>query len=80
VLYFRADQTPEAPHVTWIFLMMLGMIIGSIIIELVLPMRVKERLGAIICWGMMAVTMTFIALSTVGLIYIIGTKVLGIGA
>ena len=65
---------------TWIFLMMLGMIAGSIVIELVLPMRVKERLGAMICWGMMAITMTFIALSTVGLIYIIGTKVLGIGA
>ena len=33
---------------TWIFLMMLGMIVGSIIIERILPQRTKDRLGAAI--------------------------------
>jgi hypothetical protein len=58
----------------WIIFVMLGMIAGSWIIELILPMKVKERLGALICWSMMAVTMTFLGLSTVALIYVIATQ------
>ena len=55
----------------WIFLVMLAMIAGSIVIELILPMRVKERLGAGICWSMMAVTMTFLGASTLGLLFVV---------
>jgi hypothetical protein len=58
----------------WIIFVMLGMIVGSWIIELILPMKLKERLGAAICWGMMAVTMTFLGLSTLALIYVIATQ------
>lgn len=53
---------------TWIFLMMLGMIGGSIVAERILPQRTKDRMGAMICWGMMAITMTFLGLSAIGLI------------
>ncbi len=53
---------------TWIFLMMLGMIGGSIVVERILPQRTKDRMGAMICWGMMAITMTFLGLSAIGLI------------
>ncbi len=52
----------------FIFLVMLGMIVGSIIIEMILPQATKDRLGAMICWGMMALTMTFLGLSTLGLL------------
>ncbi len=58
----------------WIIFVMLGMIGGSIVVELILPMSIKERLGAMICWAMMAVTMTFLGLSTVALIYVIATQ------
>ncbi len=61
---------------TWIFLMMLGMIIGSIIIERILPQPTKDRLGAAICWCMMALTMSFLTLSAFGLIYITVTEYL----
>lgn len=54
---------------SFIILAMLGMILGSIIVELVLPQGLKDRLGGWICWGMMAFTMTFLALSTVLLVY-----------
>jgi hypothetical protein len=54
--------------VGFIFLVMLGMIVGSIVIELILPQGAKDRLGAAICWSMMALTMTFLGLATVGLL------------
>ncbi len=52
----------------FIVLVMLGMIAGSVLVEMVLPQGTKDRLGAMICWGMMAITMTFLGLSTVGLL------------
>ena len=52
----------------FIFLVMLAMIVGSIVIEMILPQAAKDRLGAMICWGMMILTMTFLGLSTVGLL------------
>ena len=55
---------------SWIFLMMLAMIGGSIMVELVLPMRIKQTLGNGICWIMMAVTMTSLGLATLGLLYV----------
>jgi hypothetical protein len=54
--------------VGFIFLVMLAMIIGAFVIEAILPQRAKDRLGAMICWGMMSITMTFLGLSTVGLL------------
>ena len=60
----------------WILLVMLGMIGGSIVVELILPHTIKERLGAVICWMMMAVTMTFLGLATVGLVVVLYTQVL----
>jgi hypothetical protein len=60
---------------TFIFGMMLALIVGSIVLELILPMRVKQRLGVVICWGMMAFTMTFLVASTVGLAGILGTLI-----
>ncbi len=59
----------------WIFLVMLSMIVASLILEKILPMRVKEAAGAAICWSLMAVTMAFLGLSTVGLIWVVGTRV-----
>jgi hypothetical protein len=59
-----------------IFGTMLGLIIASIVLELILPTSIKERLGVAICWTMMAITMTFLGLSTVGLVAIIGYQVL----
>ena len=59
---------------TWIFLMMLGMIIGSILVELILPMRFKQALGNGICWIMMAVTMSSLGLATLGLLYVTWTE------
>ena len=53
---------------SWIFVTMLGMILGSILLERVLPLGAKDRLGAVICWSMMAITMSFLVLSTVGLV------------
>ncbi len=47
---------------------MLGMILGSIVIERILPQNTKDRLGAAICWSMMAITMAFLVLSSVGLV------------
>ena len=52
----------------FIFLVMLSMIAGAFVIEFILPQRAKDRLGAVICWGMMSLTMTFLGLSTIGLI------------
>ena len=59
---------------TWIFMVMLGMITGSIIVERILPQRTKDRLGAVICWCMMAITMSFLTLSAVGLIFVTVTN------
>jgi hypothetical protein len=53
----------------FVLIAMLAMIGGSIVVEIVLPQPIKDRLGAAICWGMMAITMTFLGISTVGLIY-----------
>jgi hypothetical protein len=61
---------------TWIFLMMLGMIVGSIIIEQILPQRAKDRLGGFICWGMMAVTMFFLMAAAAGLVWVTITEFL----
>jgi hypothetical protein len=54
--------------VAFIFLVMLGMIVGSVVVEMILPQATKDRLGSMICWGMMSLTMTFLGLSTVGLL------------
>lgn len=55
---------------TWIFMVMLGMIVGSIAVERILPQRTKDKLGAVICWLMMAITMSFLGLSAVGLVIV----------
>ena len=52
----------------FIFLAMLGMIVGSIVVEFVLPQGLKDRVGTLVCWGMMGVTMAFLILSTIGLL------------
>jgi hypothetical protein len=44
------------------------MIAGSIVIEFILPLAVKDRVGTAVCWGMMGVTMAFLILSTIGLL------------
>ena len=59
---------------TWILLMMLAMIVGSIIVERILPQPTKDRLGAMICWGMMAFTMTFLGMAALGLIFVTVTN------
>jgi len=61
---------------TFIVSMMLGLIVVSIIAELILPTALKSRLGTVITWGMMAITMTFLGLSTLGLIYVAWTNIL----
>ncbi len=52
----------------FIFLVMLAMIAGAFVVEMILPKAAKDRLGSMICWGMMSVTMTFLGLSTLGLL------------
>jgi len=59
---------------TWILLMMLTMIGGSIIVERILPQATNDRLGAMICWGMMAFTMTFLGMAALGLIFVTVTN------
>ncbi len=59
---------------SWIFVVMLALIGGSYMVEKVLPFALKERLGVAACWTMMAVTMTFLGLSTVGLLVMSFTK------
>jgi hypothetical protein len=61
---------------TFIVIAMLVMIVGSIILELILPAGLKRVLGTGICWGMMAITMTFLGLSTVGLIFVAWTNLI----
>jgi hypothetical protein len=60
----------------WVALMMLALIGGSIVMEFVLPSRVKEPLGSAICWGMMFVTMSFLILATAGLAVVLGVNVI----
>jgi hypothetical protein len=55
--------------VKFVLLAMLAMVAGSFVLELVLPQNIKNRLGTAVCWAMMATTMTFLGISTVGLIY-----------
>lgn len=54
---------------------MLLLIVASVIADVALPERLKERLGVVICWSMMAVTMAFLTLSAVGLIFILAFQV-----
>ena len=61
---------------TFIVIAMLTLIIGSIILELILPTGLKRVLGTAITWAMMAITMTFLGLSTVALIYVAWTNIL----
>ena len=71
VIYFsRACGRRGGVEVTWIFLMMLGMIGGSIAVELILPERLKQTLGNAICWMMMAVTMTSLGIATIALLVV----------
>ena len=60
----------------WILAVMLVMIAASVVLEKVLPIRLKEFLGRTICWGMMAVTMAFLGLSSVGLLYVVTVNVI----
>ncbi len=60
----------------WILTVMLVMIAASVVLEKVLPIRLKEFLGRTICWGMMAVTMAFLGLSSVGLLYVVTVNVI----
>jgi hypothetical protein len=57
-------------------LIMLGMIALSIVLELILPLGIKQALGKAICWTMMGITMTFLGLATVGLVLVFGQNVL----
>ncbi len=60
----------------WIALVMLILIAASLVLEWILPMRLKDAAGAFICWSLMAITMAFLGLSTVGLVYVIGRNVI----
>ena len=53
----------------FVLLAMLAMIGGSVVLEMIVPQAIKNRLGAAICWGMMAFTMTFLGIATLGLLY-----------
>ena len=59
---------------TWILLVMLGMIAGSIMVEFILPQKTKDLLGTVICSIMMFVTMAFLALSAGGLVWVTATR------
>ena len=58
----------------FIFVVMLTMIAGSIVIEKILPQKLKDALGAAICWTLMAITMTFLGGATLGLLYATWTQ------
>ncbi|MEE8558623.1 MAG: hypothetical protein V3T14_12140 [Myxococcota bacterium] len=60
----------------WIALVMLVLIALSLVLEWILPMRLKDSAGAFICWSLMAITMAFLGLSTIGLAYVIGRNVI----
>ncbi len=60
----------------WIGLVMLGLIVGSIVADLALPEALKEQLGVMICWGMMAITMSFLSLASLGLLWLLTFQVI----
>ena len=66
----------EDRDVTWILMVMLGLIAGSIVIEWVLPQKIKDAAGAAICWTLMAITMTFLGAATLGLLWATWTQYL----
>ena len=76
-MVYSSRGAAEGELGTWIFLVMLGLIVGSYLLEKILPLGLKERLGTATCWAMMAITMTFLGLSTVGLLYMSYTKYIG---
>jgi hypothetical protein len=55
----------------FVFLVMALTIVAGLLIERILPQPLKDRLGAMICWAMMAVTMTFLGLATLALIWVL---------
>ncbi len=56
---------------SWIFVMMLAMIVGSILTEWLVPARVKQFVGVAACWMMMTITMTFLGMATIALILVV---------
>lgn len=64
-------RRPEERDVTWIFVMMFWMIVGSIVIEWLLPMKAKQPLGVAACWVLMVITMAFLGSATIGLVLVI---------
>ncbi len=60
----------------WIAGVMLVLIIGSTVADLALPEALKERLGVMICWAMMAITMTFLSLASLGLLWLLAFQVI----
>ena len=60
----------------WIAGVMLVLIIGSTVADLALPEALKERLGVMICWTMMAITMTFLSLASLGLLWLLAFQVI----
>ncbi len=59
----------------FVFGVMAVIIVAGLIIEKVLPQDFKDRLGAAICWGMMFITMTFLGLSTLALLWVLWVNV-----
>ena len=59
---------------TWIFLMMLAMIGGSILVELILPATIKQKLGNVICWLLIAITMGSLGLCSLLLAFVTWTN------
>jgi hypothetical protein len=55
----------------FVFLVMVILILGGLLLERILPRGLKDRLGAAICWGMMAITMGFLGASTLGLLAVL---------
>ncbi len=51
----------------FILSMMLFFIVASLAAERILPIGLKNRLGTVICWSMMFVTMSVLTLATLGL-------------
>jgi hypothetical protein len=72
VLYCASPST-GAPEdgVEFVLATMAAIIVSGIVLEWILPQRLKDRLGAMICWAMMAVTMTFLGAATLGLIAVL---------
>ena len=62
----------------WIMTVMLSLIVASLILERILPLRIKEVAGTAIVWTLMAITMAFLSVSTVALLLILGARVIGV--